>query len=452
MSEEQENPTQTPPLISPEFIKIIKDFVTDVKSTFPEYAPIIDKWWKVETDEEGTMKMLYSHCINVVPERMFDILYQNADIFAEDSEINTEFLPGISFKFLWNCEISNKTRETIWKYLQMLMISIVGNIQDKSAFGESSAKMFDSIDENDFKDKLHEALGNIQSIFENDTTNNSENNENTDQDNDSSSPSPSPNPSDESTLPSVDSLHDHITGMLGGKLGKLAQEIAEETTANLDLDLDNITNPADVFKSLMSNPGKLMNIVKDVGNKLDSKMNSGEINKSELMAEATEMMNNMKNIPGMNNIQQMMSKMGLPNPMNHTGATPGGDNNDPNMNDMANMMQNMPDIEKMMKNMGMMGRNTKINKNAMESQLKQLTKVQQMKDRMKKNMNERIPVQNMSVPAIGPCDPVYTDEQLVSIFSTGETYEKTPRNTNQDQNTGGGKKKPKSKGKGKGKK
>ena len=29
-----------------EFIKVIRDFVGDLKTTFPEYLPFIDKWWK----------------------------------------------------------------------------------------------------------------------------------------------------------------------------------------------------------------------------------------------------------------------------------------------------------------------------------------------------------------------------------------------------------------------
>ena len=41
---------------------------------------------------------------------------KNADIFNGDSNINTEFLPGIVFNQLWKCDISDNTRETVWKY------------------------------------------------------------------------------------------------------------------------------------------------------------------------------------------------------------------------------------------------------------------------------------------------------------------------------------------------
>ena len=54
-----------------------------------------------------------------------------------------------------------------------------------------------------------------------------------------------------------------------------------------------------------------MNIVKSVGDKLDSRIKSGNINESELMSEATEIMNNMKNMPGLENMQEMLAKMGM---------------------------------------------------------------------------------------------------------------------------------------------
>ena len=90
--------------IPEEFHKIIKDFVSDITTTFPEYEAIISRWWKPEDPEK--LKVIFNHCLSVFPERFFDILYQNQDIFKEDSVVNTEFLPGISFKYLWTCDIS----------------------------------------------------------------------------------------------------------------------------------------------------------------------------------------------------------------------------------------------------------------------------------------------------------------------------------------------------------
>ena len=73
-------------------------------------------------------------------------------MFKKESEINTEFLPGISFKYLWQCDISDSTRETIWKYLQLILISIIGCVKNRDAFGDT-AKLFQSINEDEFKGK-----------------------------------------------------------------------------------------------------------------------------------------------------------------------------------------------------------------------------------------------------------------------------------------------------------
>jgi spore coat protein CotH len=54
-----------------------------------------------------------------------------------------------------------------------------------------------------------------------------------------------------------------------------------------------------------------MGLVKNVGDKLDTKIKSGELKESELITEATDIMNKMKNMPGMGNIQSILSKMGM---------------------------------------------------------------------------------------------------------------------------------------------
>ena len=39
-------------------------------------------------------------------------------------------------------------------------------------------------------------------------------------------------------VPNANDIQDHITGMLEGKLGKLAKEIAEETAEGLNIDME----------------------------------------------------------------------------------------------------------------------------------------------------------------------------------------------------------------------
>lgn len=368
-----DNEHNTPP---EEFYKIINDFTNDISITYPEYAPMINKWWsKQEENIQNETLFVFKHCVKVFPERFFDILYKNTDIFDENSDINTEFLPGIVFKYLWTSDISENTRETIWKYLQLILFSILGTVQNSSDFGDT-AKLFEAINEDELKSKLEETLANMNNLFDSSenmftTTDLSESSFNIE------------------NLPNADELHNHINNMMGGKLGKLAMELAEETANELNIDIDNNADAQSVFQKLFKNPGKLMNMIKNISNKIDSKLKSGEIKESELMEEGLELLNKMKSMPGMGNMQQLFSQMGL------NGLGKGG----------------------------------KLNMGAMESHLKQNMRSAKMRERLQtkieanKKEREQTAFCNMSdsQPAIN------NDEEIIKIFSTGEKVEKTPR-------------------------
>ena len=371
--------------IPEKFEKIIRDFMGDLTMTFPEYEMLIKKFF-LKPDWIQTM---YAHCLTVFPERFMDILYKNAEIFTSESKVNTDFLPGISFRYLWQCDITDATKETIWRYLQLISVTLVAK---GTADFSDTANIFDAINETEFKEKLAETLEKMQTMF---TGPNAED----------PPAEPAPSMSDDDEEPSTNPMNEHMQGIMGGKLGDLAREIAEETAGNFTEDMENVTDANEVFQKLFKNPGKLMGLVKNVGEKLDSRIKSGDINESELLSEATELMGKMKNMPGMDNIQEMMAKMGL-------------------------------------------GKKAKVNTAAMEAKMAQLEKSEQLKEQIRKNAEDRrAKTSNMSAPPVAT-GPSLTDEQLISIFSTGEKVEKTPVGSNPAKTNGKGK----GKGKGKSKK
>ena len=79
-----------------------------------------------------------------------------------------------------------------------------------------------------------------------------------------------------------------------GLIGSLAKELAEDINLD-DLNL-NISNDADnindVFSNLLSgdNPMNFMNLIQNVGQKIQSKMESSNIDQGKLMEEAQNMM------------------------------------------------------------------------------------------------------------------------------------------------------------------
>jgi hypothetical protein len=390
-------------VIPEEFKKVIKDFVRDIRTTFPEYETFVEKWWKgreyfasMENEEEreaiiakteaNNMKFIFKFCLKRYPPRFFDILYQNAEIFTEDSEIDTEFLPYIHFKNLWQCDISDKTRETIWKYLQLILFSIVGSLENREAFGDTS-KLFEAINEDEFKSKLEETLNGMQDIFKGQTQ---------------ADGVETPLQENFQGMPNADDIHGHISGMMNGKLGQLAKEIAEETAADLNMDMEGATNVQDVFQKLFKNPGKLMGLVKNVGSKLESRMKSGDIKESELISEASEIINRMKNMPGMGNIQEMLSKMGL------SGLAKGG----------------------------------KLDLNAMEAKLNQTMKTAQMKERIRKKAEDKKVAAANPTPAV-PAGPTLSEEELFAFLDTCDKKKTNNTNTNNEKANKKGKKKGK---------
>jgi len=114
-----------------------------------------------------------------------------------------------------------------------------------------------------------------------------------------------------------------------------------------------------------------MNVVKNVGTKIDQKIKSGELTETEIITEGMDILNKMKNVPGMENIQNMFSQMGL-------------------------------------------GKNAKVNMSAMEAQMQQNLKMAQMKERMKKKAESK--TTSTSGP-VAQSQPFLSDSQLESLFN-----------------------------------
>jgi hypothetical protein len=356
-----------------DFPKLIYDLINDILFTFPEYKENLDEnLLKIKEDQDKeSVKNIYEYFKKVLPERFFDILYKNEDMFQKE-EINTEFLPGIDFKKLWKEDISEKTKETIWKYLQLILFTVIGKVDSQDSFGDT-AKLFEAINEDELKEKLEETMSNLQNMMGGEDVIDISG-------------------IDMENLPRPEQIQDHINGLLDGKLGNLAKEIAEETAEELNLNSENAQSVNDVFQQLFKNPGKLMNLVKNVGGKLDSKIKSGEIKESEIMKEASELLSKMKDMPGMGDIQSMMRQMGLN-----------------------------------------LGRGQKVNLGAMQGKLNQNIKVAQMKERIKKkSMEKQKELEHQQYLNSLPKPPPMTNEEIEQlVFSIeGDKPEKSQRTDN----------------------
>jgi hypothetical protein len=340
------------------FEKIIHDLTNDLTNTFPEYQDLWKKWTTESfalydlTKKTEEIRILYQYCLSFYPEKFFDILYNNEDIFKEESLASTLFLPNVDFKILFNCNnVSDKTRKIMWNYLQLILMTVIGSIDSKDGFGNSTKQLFEGIDEKDLFEKLNETMesmsGFFQSMIEGGDTETNDNTENdTNQNEDKETPnedkeppndSMNDNPPDETDgepndqssdsspdpsnffekmkgLPNVKDIYSHLKSLFDGKIGSLAKELTEEIAK----DMGNIfgedtsnepTSTKDVIQKLLKNPEKMTELIKTVSEKLNNKISKGEISQDELLKEATEIMNKMKGMGDTKQFQEMFKNI-----------------------------------------------------------------------------------------------------------------------------------------------
>lgn len=267
---------------SAEFIKVINDFVRDVGTTFPEYALVLIKW-------SNNNDRLYEFCLRKYVPRSADFFNKNDSIFEEDSEVDTEFLPHIHFKNLWQYEdLSEATKDAIWSYLQLITISLgIENVSSSASSSDASPT------EEDMNEMVQNALEHMSQIWkkEEGTTTST-----------TTEPATEPGPTavNEGDPPVPPITPEAFDSIFTGKLASIAKELAEETAGTLSFSEG--SSLEDATKQLFSNPGNLANVMQSVTSKLDERMKSGELNQEELMAEAMSMMGKMSSIPGLGNL------------------------------------------------------------------------------------------------------------------------------------------------------
>ena len=209
-------------------------------------------------------------------------------------------LPGVDFTVLMNENVSDKTKKTIWKYLQLILFSVVEQVDTKESFGDTS-KVFEAIKEEDLHKKIMETMDEMKNLFGTDFSGNMDMS---------------------GDFMDSEKIKSHLDGLMNGKIGNLAKEIATEIDpATLNFDPE---NPQAVLQSLLSGENtNLMSLVQNISGKIQNKMESGQIDQQALFSEAASIMNNLQNMPGM---------AGMPNNMGAGGF-------DPNM--MMGMISNM---------------------------------------------------------------------------------------------------------------
>ena len=348
------------------FKSIIIDFTNDLTTTFPEYEYL---WSSYKNCEDEKYAELYAYCLTVYPERFFDILYQNDEIFLLDNETEVYFLPHVDFKMLYSMEnVSENTKKAIWKYLQLILVTIMGGIKNKSSFGDTM-NLFDGIEESELQSKLSDTINGLSDFFKNmESSAGSEGGDTVPPDLDNmfekmskdfednmkqtfSESTGEDGAQENSSMPNPEDLHEHLKGLFDGKIGKLAKELAEELSGDLmnmfgeEGEENAPQSTQDVLKKMMKNPKKIMDLLKSVSSKLDKKMKSGDISQTELMKEASDLMGKMKSMGGGKEFENIMKNM-----TKNMGSMMGGGGKKGAFNSSAfkNMMSQTQNRERML--------------------------------------------------------------------------------------------------------
>jgi hypothetical protein len=191
-----------------------------------------------------------------------DISQKNNKLFLGETELI--FLRGLDFRELWTKDLSDSSRENIWKYLQTLYVlgrKIVASDDDVNEM----LNELNSTDEENLKNhqkEMMDMIDNMSKITDENRENNSD----------------------------VEDLFNN----------GIISDIAKELTTELDLDKMDMGNPQNMneaFSNIMGGGGgnNFFNLISKVGEKIQKKVESGQINQGDLISEAQKMMGGLKN-------------------------------------------------------------------------------------------------------------------------------------------------------------
>lgn len=254
--------------------KLFKSMITDIIKVFPEYTKRLLNYYKDTLQNKDNDDKRLKEFIKNVNEISDYIVDDNFSVFDSDPVL----LQNVSFKLIWNSNITDETKSKIWKYLQTFCILSINEkstdkINDVIKSIESKEKVKDKETLKDIKKlkKLNTSIENEGALDKLiDEKINSEKNKSMDE--------VSPG-----HLPGMEQMEEMFqnTG-----IGKIAKDITSEL--NIEGMIENGGGIEDIFKG--ENMG---NIIQSISQKIASE----DLQSGNLVNEATEICSSMKGNP-----------------------------------------------------------------------------------------------------------------------------------------------------------
>jgi hypothetical protein len=272
---------------------IFNDFIRDLSKTFPEIKSCLYRNYEDCLTDVDDKKLCDLPKLNRFLELIGDYEKMITDKNLEFFDLEVEFLEEISFKLLWTKNISNKTRESIWKYLQtfqLININLRSSQQLKDALSQIGTDTEMEVDRSTAKDlkKMKKLSDSVKEEVKGESE-----------------------------------LDDMLGGLMDGGIGDIAKEVAKSMDIeNMFGNIDENSNPMEIMAQMM-NPEKMGSIFNNINSVMEQKMESGELTKDSLKSEAEGMMGKMGDNPMFKNMMQGMEPAKQQG-MNATGSDGAG--------------------------------------------------------------------------------------------------------------------------------
>jgi len=257
--------------IEKQVFSIFSSFIRDLSKTFPEVKNCLYRNYESEITGDD---LKLDNCPKIKDflskiDKYNKLITDKNELFFKEENI----LEEISFQRLWEKNISDKTRGTIWKYFKTFtIINISLNSSKQLQEVLQSIGKDEEFKKEDIKDKkTAKELKQLKKLAE----------EVKEED------------KDEAEF----DLENMLGGLMNSNIGSIAKEVAssmnmEEMLGNIDKD----SNPMDVMTQMM-NPEKMGSIFQNINKVMEQKMKSGELSEESLKKEAQDMYGDMAGNP-----------------------------------------------------------------------------------------------------------------------------------------------------------
>lgn len=235
------------------FNSTLKLFIENIIEIYPEHKNDLNEYYKELLEKDTSSEDKYiKRFVRKFQEHEKQISEKDVTLFDQ----SIFFLKNIDFKEIWHNEkTTDSLKENIWRYIQTLFI-IGKTIMDDSDKIKDIMEQFSKVQDKDLE--LDDVESNNLALM---LKNLSQNNDSQD------------NP------------------LTGGLIGSLAKELSEEINLeDMNLNIDEDGNIGDVLSNLMNGDNNFMDLVQNVGSKIQDKITKNNIDENQLLSEAQNMM------------------------------------------------------------------------------------------------------------------------------------------------------------------